>query len=58
MVDGVEYHPRTLYSKHWTSSISKLISMGFCVENKLNPIKHKFIYLIDKSLVVTDNMRL
>ena len=53
--DGVRYHRKTMYSRHGTSSVSKLADLGYIAV----PIqgKHRYVYLVGNKREKREMMR-
>lgn len=51
IVNDIQIHRKSLYSKYGNSSITQLQSLGLKVEKSNKYIKHRYIYPLDKSLI-------
>jgi hypothetical protein len=51
IVNGIQIHKKSLYSKYGNSSITELQKLGLNVEKSNKYIKHRYIYPLHKSIV-------
>lgn len=51
IVDGMEIHPRRASNLYRTHSVTKIQAMGHMVELRETQQKHRYIYLLDRSML-------